>query len=452
MEHRKDRILFEEKQINYSLICLEGFTIMEGSIHLPLIEDLAPGILKFGAIVLVEFQSHSLWYEASHTLAAQALREGIKTDYHTFQHPPDDIRKDIASLDVDLDDFEKSGKFRLIDSYTAQIGLGTPKTIEPYGFTSTSLKIADWKSQMFGVFDKPEERRLIHIDENDSVLTNYNTEAEVLDFFRRSYTAARGREFVFFYALLSGTHSASFYNQFESLADIIIDFQSPEESGRVNHMVRVRIARGSGKYNSEWRRLKVLQGGEVTLDLGASGVEASTERKLAAIMFTDMVGYSSLSEKNETLSLELLEEHRKILRATFPKHHGIEVKTIGDGFLVEFQSALEALECANEIQESLHKRNVARRQQEGIVLRIGIHLGDVIHSSSDVYGDAVNIASRIEAFADPGGICITQQVFDHVKKKSEFQFRDIGKKELKHASAPIEIYSAILPWEKAPEA
>ena len=120
-------------------------------------------------------------------------------------------------------------------------------------------------------------------------------------------------------------------------------------------------------------------------------------RKLAAIMFTDMVGYSALSQRNEALALELLQEHRRLLRSIFPKHHGSEIKTIGDGFLVEFSSALAAVECGIEIQEGIAKRNSVNPLHGAFQVRIGIHLGDVVRSDNDVVGDGVNIAARSRA-------------------------------------------------------
>src|SRR5215831_19836480 len=112
-------------------------------------------------------------------------------------------------------------------------------------------------------------------------------------------------------------------------------------------------------------------------------------RKLAAIMFTDMVGYSALAQRNEALALELLQEHRRLLRSIFPKHRGSEIKTIGDGFLVEFSSALAAVECGIEIQEAIAKRNSVN-PRSCFQVRIGILLGDVVHTENDVVGDGVN--------------------------------------------------------------
>ncbi len=173
-------------------------------------------------------------------------------------------------------------------------------------------------------------------------------------------------------------------------------------------------------------------------------------RRLAAIMFTDMVGYTSLSQQNESLALDLLDEHRKLVRPFFQKHDGTEIKTVGDAFLVEFGSAVEASRCAFEIQQSMSELNRDRPGERQIKLRIGLHLGEVIHRDRDVYGDAVNVASRIQHLADPGGICISQQVYDHVHNKLEFGVLSLGTHELRGVESPLEIYKIVLPWEIEP--
>src|SRR5438876_12051515 len=140
-------------------------------------------------------------------------------------------------------------------------------------------------------------------------------------------------------------------------------------------------------------------------------MSASTEqRKLAAIMFTDMVGYSALSQRDSKLAMELLEEHRALLREIFPRFNGTEIKTIGDGFLVEFSSALEAAQCAIAIQRALAKRDADAPAERQIQVRIGIHIGDVVRRGGDVYGDGVNIALSIGPFGEAGGPCVSLDV------------------------------------------
>jgi len=165
-------------------------------------------------------------------------------------------------------------------------------------------------------------------------------------------------------------------------------------------------------------------------------------------MFTDIVGYTAMVQKNEANALRLLEEHRRVIRPFFPKHRGREIKTMGDAFLVEFPSALEAVRCAFNIQQFLHESNLGGPADRKVTLRVGVHLGDVVHSRNDVYGDAVNIASRIQPLAEPGGVSVTEQVLDQIKNKFEFPFSSLGKKELKNVSETIEVYKLVLPWQE----
>lgn len=169
---------------------------------------------------------------------------------------------------------------------------------------------------------------------------------------------------------------------------------------------------------------------------------------LAAIMFTDIAGYTSLTESDENLALKLLDEHRKIVRPLISTHGGKEVKTMGDAFLVEFTSAVKAARCAIEIQKSLREFNASRRAEEKILLRVGIHLGDVVHSERDVYGDAVNVASRIEGLSEPGGISVSRQVYDSVRNKlRDVKFESLGLRQLKNVSSDIEVFKIIIPRE-----
>src|SRR5438093_12008306 len=175
---------------------------------------------------------------------------------------------------------------------------------------------------------------------------------------------------------------------------------------------------------------------------------AGEQRKLAAIMFTDIVGYSALAQRDDRLALELLEKHRELLREIFPRFNGTEIKTIGDGFLVEFNSALEAAQCAIEIQRTLAKRNHDVPSEQRIEVRIGIHIGDVVHRGGDVYGDGVNIASRIESLASAGGICVWMDVERQIRNTLEARFEKLAPTELKNISVPMDLFRIVLPWER----
>ena len=164
-------------------------------------------------------------------------------------------------------------------------------------------------------------------------------------------------------------------------------------------------------------------------------------------MFTDMVGYTALTQKDEPLALKLLQRHRDLTRPVLSKHGGREIKTIGDAFLVEFDSALEAVNCAVDVQQAIHNYNSSAPDE--VSVRVGIHVGDVVHQEGDVYGDAVNIASRIEPLAEGGGVCISGPVYDQVRNKVPFRFTKLGQKQLKNVSVPIEVFRVELPWEGA---
>jgi class 3 adenylate cyclase/tetratricopeptide (TPR) repeat protein len=168
------------------------------------------------------------------------------------------------------------------------------------------------------------------------------------------------------------------------------------------------------------------------------------ERRLGAIMFTDIVGYTSLTERNESLSLGLLNEYRRILRSNFGRFNGREIDTIGDGTLAEFPSALQAVQCAYEIQTNLLRLNETRDKSNQILIRIGIHIGDVVHTKSKVFGDTVNIASRIQSICEPGGISISEEIYRQVRNKVSFPLESQGEQHLKNLEHPLEIFKAVL--------
>ncbi len=156
-------------------------------------------------------------------------------------------------------------------------------------------------------------------------------------------------------------------------------------------------------------------------------------------MFTDIVGYSAVVYRDEVLAMELLEEHRALLRPLFARHGGREVNTMGDAFLVEFSSALDAVQCALDIERALLERNEAQPEERWIRLRLGVHLGDVVYRNGDVYGDGVNIASRIERLAGRGGICVSRQVYDQVRGRVSGYFISLGIQELRNIPSPVEV-------------
>jgi adenylate cyclase len=162
-------------------------------------------------------------------------------------------------------------------------------------------------------------------------------------------------------------------------------------------------------------------------------------------MLTDMAGYTAAAQADEKATLALRREQEAIIRPLLSEHQGRRVKSTGDGMLVEFESALKATECAVGIQRRLHERN-GRKGITPIILRIGIHLGDVEQEGSDIFGDAVNIASRIEPVAEPGGVCLSGAVYEQVRNKVPDKFEKLPARELKGLQLPMDLYRVALPW------
>ncbi len=162
-------------------------------------------------------------------------------------------------------------------------------------------------------------------------------------------------------------------------------------------------------------------------------------------MFTDTVGWSALTQRDEPLALQQVDEQRKLVRPVLVRFGGREVKTMGDGALIVFDSALDAAICAVEVQRLLFERN---RDVPGhpIEIRVGLHVGDVVHTEDDVYGDAVNIAARVEPLAEAGGVCVTGPVYEQVQNKIPYPFKPVEKAFLKNIDAPVSVYRIELPW------
>jgi adenylate cyclase len=167
----------------------------------------------------------------------------------------------------------------------------------------------------------------------------------------------------------------------------------------------------------------------------------SQTRRLAAILAADVAGYSRLMGADEEGTLERLKAlRRELVDLKIAQHHGRIVKTTGDGLLVEFASVVDAVRCAVEVQQAMPERNTSAGSDARIELRIGINLGDVIVEGDDLYGDGVNIAARIEALADAGGVFVSYTVHDHVRDRLPFVFEDLGEQQVKNIARPVRVY------------
>jgi adenylate cyclase len=157
----------------------------------------------------------------------------------------------------------------------------------------------------------------------------------------------------------------------------------------------------------------------------------SQTRRLAAILAADVAGYSRLMGADEEGTHERLKAHRRqLVDPKIAEHHGRIVKTTGDGLLVEFPSVVDAVRCAVEVQRGMVERNAASSADERIEFRAGINLGDVIVDGDDIFGDGVNIAARLEALADPGGVFVSNTVHDQVRDRLPFVFEDLGEQQV----------------------
>jgi len=174
-------------------------------------------------------------------------------------------------------------------------------------------------------------------------------------------------------------------------------------------------------------------------------------RRLSAIFFVDMIRYSALSQRDEPLALEYARDLQARVRRQVEGHRGRLIKTLGDGALAEFESALEATECAVELQQELSASNASRPGPK-LEARVGIHVGDVVHEGDDVLGDTVNIAARIEPLAEPAGVAFSGTVFEQVARKIPYTATQLEHVLLKNIDTPIAVYSLDLPWHAAPAA
>ncbi len=171
---------------------------------------------------------------------------------------------------------------------------------------------------------------------------------------------------------------------------------------------------------------------------------STEERRLAAIVFTDICGFTELMSRDETKAMALLEQQRALLKPIISNFNGEWLKEIGDGVLIAFPSPVKAVTCSLEIQRIL-------AHNSELTIRIGIHIGDVIQKDGDVFGDAVNIASRLEPLAEPGGICVSERVHEDIENKPDISTSFQEEQLLKGVEKPIKVYSIFTQMGTAPE-
>src|SRR6202142_240495 len=181
----------------------------------------------------------------------------------------------------------------------------------------------------------------------------------------------------------------------------------------------------------------------VVLKQTAKGRAMSETRKIAAILVSDVVGYSRLAGADEDRTLSRLRGLRSdLIDPAIAAHHGRIVKRTGDGSLIEFRSVVDAVRCAIEVQNGLIERNAGLPPERRIEFRVGIHLGDVVEESDgDLMGDGVNIAARLEGICKPGAVCLSEDAYRQVKGRLDLIVSDLGQTELKNIAEPIRVYS-----------
>ena len=167
----------------------------------------------------------------------------------------------------------------------------------------------------------------------------------------------------------------------------------------------------------------------------------SIKRRLAAILAADIAGYSRLMGEDEAATVRDLKGHQAVVLPLVGRYGGRIIDTAGDGILAEFPSVINATECAVEIQTIMATRNEGVPESRRMRFRIGINLGDVIHDETRIYGDGINVAARLEGIAEPGGICISRQVFDQVSRALKADFQALGPRTLKNIAQPVDVFA-----------
>jgi adenylate cyclase len=171
--------------------------------------------------------------------------------------------------------------------------------------------------------------------------------------------------------------------------------------------------------------------------------ESPVERKLVAVLVGDVEGYSRMMHEDEASTLDTLSDRRAICDRLVAQYNGRISGSAGDSFVAEFSSVTDAVHCAVAIQQEIHQANKAQPTHKRMLFRMGVNSGDVMVKEGDLYGNDVNVAARLEALADPGGICVTRAVRDQLRDRVEFEFEDLGEKQVKNIERPVRIFRVL---------
>ncbi len=262
-------------------------------VTLPILGEMIRGQPPYGGNYVVEFDPDSSWYETSLSITSQALRRGIRVEYHTFMHLPREIRDGLSKLGLDEAQLTRERRFRIWDSYTPLTGLSLPQEPE-VGHTWEVNKasfLADLTDDISRVVKEgvvEDEKRWLHIDDNTSVINGYLSEQDIINVWQtRIIPYARLRQLVSLHSFVAGVASEGFYRKFESLCDGIFDLKTVERNGRVENYIRARAVR-SMNVDSRWRQLNILEGGNVALANSAesgtmSGSDAAQTREIIPV-------------------------------------------------------------------------------------------------------------------------------------------------------------------------
>jgi class 3 adenylate cyclase len=199
------------------------------------------------------------------------------------------------------------------------------------------------------------------------------------------------------------------------------------------------------------RLLDKMRKSDADLDAMDEGSAKNPKRQLTAIMFTDIVGYSAQMGANEAKMVAKLQVHNEIMRNQIVRNRGTVIKTIGDAFMVRFRSAESAVQCALDCQKGIGEHNKGKQAEDQFHIRIGVHMGEVIHTGTDVFGEGVNIAARIEPKCDPDGVCVSDVIANAARNKVPAHFMSIGRQPMKNIANPPELFKVFAIEESAPK-